>query len=73
VVTCKSAEDTKMTTDHSLSISDLPASRAYSVQPLSKDKSKNEGQGEVQTAIIGRASDSAITIIFNTLKSIFGL
>ena len=73
VFNSKSAEDTKMTTEHIIIISDLPTSRVYSVQPLSKDKSKNEGQGEVQTAIIGRASDSAITIIFNTLKSIFGL
>jgi len=51
----------------------LPTSRVYSVQPLSKDSAKNEGSGETQTAIISRASDSAITVIFNSLKSIFGL
>jgi hypothetical protein len=54
-------------------VSDLPTSRVYSVQPLSKDGAKNEGQGETQTAIIGRASDNAITVVFNTLKAIFGL
>jgi hypothetical protein len=69
----KTAEDTKLTTEHIVIISDLPTSRVFSVQPLSKDSAQNEGQGETQTAIIGRASDSALTVVFNTLKSIFGL
>ncbi len=69
----KTAEDTRLTTEHIVIISDLPTSRVFSVQPLSKDGSGNEGKGEIQTAIIGRASDSALTVVFNTLKSIFGL
>ncbi len=69
----KTAEDTRLTTEHIVIVSDLPTSRVYSVQPLSKDGAKNEGQGETQTAIIGRASDNAITVVFNTLKAIFGL
>ncbi|MFO0920248.1 MAG: LamG domain-containing protein [Candidatus Saccharimonadales bacterium] len=69
----KSAQDTRLTTEHIVIISDLPTSRVYSIQPLSQDSAKNEGQGETQTAIIGRSSDNAITIIFNTLKSIFGI
>jgi hypothetical protein len=69
----KTAEDTKLTTEHIVIISDLPTSRVFTVQPLSKDAALNEGQGESQTAIIGRASDSALTVVFNTLKSIFGL
>ena len=69
----KSAEDTRLTTEHIIIISDLPTSRVYSVQPISKDNAKNEGGGEIQTAIISRASDSAITVIINSLKSIFGL
>jgi len=69
----KTAEDTLLTTEHLVVISDLPTSKVYSIQPLSKDRSDNEGKGEVQTAIIGRASDSALTVIFNTLRSIFGL
>jgi hypothetical protein len=68
----KSAEDTQLTTEHIVIISDLPTSRVYSVMPISKDSANNEGSGETQTAIIGRASDSAITIVFNTLKGIFG-
>ena len=69
----KTAEDTRMTTEHLVIISDLPTSRVFSVQPLSKDKSNNEAAGEADTAIIGRASDSVLTIVFNTLRSIFGL
>jgi hypothetical protein len=69
----KTAEDSRLTTEHLVIISDLPTSRVFSVQPLSKDGSSNEGAGEPQTAIISRASDSALTVVFNTLKSIFGL
>ncbi len=73
VFNSKSAEDARLTTEHIVIISDLPTSRVYSVQPLSKDNAKNEGAGATQTAIISRASDSAITVIFNSLKAIFGL
>ena len=68
----KSAEDSQLTTEHIVIISDLPTSRVFSVKPLSKDTAQNEGEGEVETAIIGRASDSALTVVFNTLKTIFG-
>ncbi len=69
----KTAEDTRLTTEHIVIISDLPTSRVFSVRPLSSDTAGNEAEGDTQTAIIGRASDSAITVVFNTLKSIFGL
>ncbi len=69
----KSAEDTQLTTEHIVIISDLPTSRVYSVKPLSKDTASNEGEGTTETAIIGRASDNALTVVFNTLRSIFGL
>ncbi|MEO8691657.1 MAG: LamG-like jellyroll fold domain-containing protein [Candidatus Saccharimonas sp.] len=69
----KTAEDTKLTTEHIIIISDLPTSKVYSVQPISRDKAQNVGSGDTQTAIIGRSSDSALTIVFNALKVIFGL
>ena len=68
----KTAEDTRMTTEHLVIISDLPTSRVFSIKPVSKDGSGNEGEGPIETAIIGRASDNVITIVFNTLRSIFG-
>ena len=69
----KTAEDTKLTTEHLVIISDLPTSRVFSVQPISQDGAGNEGTGQTETAIVGRASDSVLTIVFNTLRSIFGL
>ncbi|MCA9324555.1 hypothetical protein KDA23_00595 [Candidatus Saccharibacteria bacterium] len=73
VFNSRTAEDTRLATEHIVIISDLPTSRVFSVQPISKDKAGNEGDGQAQTAIIGRASDSAITIVFDTLRKIFGL
>jgi hypothetical protein len=68
----KSTLDDTLTTEHIVIVSDLPTSKLYSIQPLSKDKSGNEGKGEVQSAIVGKASDSVLTIILNTLQDIFG-
>ena len=69
----KTAVDEALTTEHLVIVSDLPTSKLYSVKPLSKDKAGNEGGGEVQSAIVGRASDSVLTIILNTLQNIFGI
>lgn len=71
--TSRSAEDTALTTEHIVIITDLPTSKVYSVQPISRDRAGNGGTGTVESAIIGRASDSVLTIILNTLKNIFGL
>jgi hypothetical protein len=68
----KSAEDNDLSTEHLVIVSDLPTSRVYSVQPVSKDRSNNTSKGETQSAIIGRASDDILTIVFNTLKRVFG-
>jgi hypothetical protein len=68
----KSALDETLTTEHLVIVSDLPTSKLYSVKPLSKDKAGNEGSGETQSAIVGKASDSVLTIILNTLQKIFG-
>jgi hypothetical protein len=69
----KTAEDAELSLEHIVIVSDLPTSRVYSLRPVSRDRSTNAGVGETQSAIIGRASDSVLTIILNTLKSVFGL
>lgn len=69
----RSTEDTQLTTEHIVVISDLPTSRVYSIQPISRDKANNPGTGTPESAIIGRASESVLTIIFNTLQKVFGL
>lgn len=68
----KSALDEKLTIEHLVIVSDLPTSKLYSIRPLSKDKTGNEGIGETQPAIVGKASDSVLTIILTTLQGIFG-
>ncbi|HPR10643.1 MAG TPA: hypothetical protein PLJ04_03615, partial [Candidatus Saccharibacteria bacterium] len=59
--------------EHLVIVSDLPTSRVFSLQPLSADGANNQGTGSTETAIIGRASDNVLTIVFNSLRSIFGL
>jgi hypothetical protein len=68
----KTAEDTGLSFEHIVIVSDLPAPRVYSVQPVSHDRSGNQGSGATQSAIISRASDSVLTVVLNTLKGIFG-
>ncbi|MEK7594859.1 MAG: fibronectin type III domain-containing protein [Patescibacteria group bacterium] len=69
----KTAEDSALSTEHVVIVSDLPTSKVYSLQPISRDRSGNQGSGEVQPAIIGRASDSVLTIVLNILKRVFGI
>ncbi len=68
----KTAEDSTLSTEHIVIVSDLPTSRVYSVQPVSRDRSNNAGVGEAQSAIVGRASDDVLTIVFNILRRVFG-
>jgi hypothetical protein len=68
----RTAEDLALSFEHIVIVSDLPTSKVYSVQPVSKDKSGNAGKGETQSAIIGRASDNVLTIVLNSLKKVFG-
>ena len=73
VFNSRTAEDAQLSLEHIVVVSDLPVSKVYSLQPLSKDSSGNEGVGAPDTVIIGRASESILTTIFNTLQRIFGL
>jgi hypothetical protein len=68
----RSNEDATLSTEHVVIISDLPTSRVYTVQPISKDKADNQTNGDGRSAIIGRPSDSVITIVLNTLRKVFG-
>ncbi len=68
----RSAEDTSLATEHVVIISNLDTSRVYTVQPVSRDRSLNSASGEKQSAIIGRASNSIIDIVLNSLRRVFG-
>ncbi|HSX33273.1 MAG TPA: LamG-like jellyroll fold domain-containing protein [Candidatus Saccharimonadales bacterium] len=69
----RTAEDTGLSFEHIVIVSDLPTSKVYSVQPLSRDKAGNVGNGGTEPAIIGHASDDVLTIVINSLRKIFGL
>ena len=69
----KTSEDAQMTTEHIVVISNLPTSKVYSLQAVSYDKARNVGLGETQSAIIGRANESVLTIILSSLQRVFGL
>ena len=69
----RTSEDTQLTTEHIVVLSNLPTSKVYSIQPVSYDKARNIGVGEPQPSIIGRASESVLTIILNALQRVFGV
>ena len=71
--TSQTAEDTRLTTEHVVIVSDLSVSSVYHLQPISRDKSSNTASGDDKSAIIGRATDSVLNIILSTLNKIFGL
>jgi len=71
--TSRSAEDTVLKQEHLVIVSDVPTSRVYHLQPVSKDGQDNTAEGEDQSAIIGRASESVLSIIVTSLQRIFGL
>jgi hypothetical protein len=68
----KTAEDNGLSFEHIVIVTDLPTSTVYSIQPISRDKASNAGAGKTQSAIIGRASDSVLTIVLNSLRGVFG-
>jgi len=70
--TSRTAEDTQLTTEHVVIISNLSTSAVYHIQPISQDKAENGAQGTDQSVIIGRPTDNVLTIILNALNKIFG-
>ena len=68
----QTSEDAVLATEHLVVISDLSTATPYVVQAQSKDRAGNQAKSESQTALIGRASDSILSIIFNTLQRMFG-
>ena len=69
----KTAEDSRLSYEHTVVISDLSTSSIYQVQPISDDKANNESKGTNQSAIIGRGTEDVFTIIFSSLRNIFGI
>lgn len=72
-LTNTSTEDTRLTYEHLVVISDLSTSQVYYVEPRSYDKGRNLSSGEQQVAIVGRASENVLGIIVNALQQLFGV
>ncbi len=68
----KTAEDQNYTYDHVVIISDLPTSTVFHLKAISRDRAGNEGSSTDQSTIIGRGTESVLSIIFNALSNIFG-
>ena len=69
----RTTEDSELSTEHVVIISDLPTSRVYSIRPIASDRAGNKTEGPIESTIIGRATEGVLTIILNTLQRIFGL
>ncbi|MFZ1361236.1 MAG: fibronectin type III domain-containing protein [Candidatus Saccharimonadales bacterium] len=69
----RTAENATLTTEHVVIISDLAPSKVYYVQPISRDKAGNATKGKDHAAIVGRASQSVLTIILDSLYKVFGV
>jgi hypothetical protein len=69
----RTTEDTQLTTEHIVVLSNLPTSKVYSIQAISYDTARNAGVSTPEPSIIGRASESVLTIILNALQRVFGV
>ncbi len=72
-LTNRTAEDARLSLEHTVVVSDIPTSSIYQIRAVSGDRSGNSALSDPQTAIIGRASENVFTIIFTTLQKIFGI
>jgi hypothetical protein len=71
--TTRSAENSAIVNNHVVVVSGLNTAEVYHVQVISNDADGIKGVSGDQTTIIGQASDNALSIVFNSLQSIFGL
>jgi hypothetical protein len=72
-LTSSTGEDTRLSKNHVVVVSDLPIASIYRLQPVSLDSARNTTKGSVQTVVVGRGSDNVFGIILNALQKIFGI
>ncbi len=69
----RSPQDERLTTEHTMILSDLSTASIYRVEVVSQDKAGNSAISEPETAIIGRPSENVFTIILTALQNVFGV
>jgi hypothetical protein len=69
----KTQEDTNLTTNHIIIISNLTPSRVYHLRTLSKDKARNTGQSVDTVTITPKSSRSALELVIGNMSDVFGI
>ncbi len=72
-LTSTNAEDVRLTTEHTVVLSDFSPSTIYRLTPVSRDKANNISKQNIQTVIVGRGTDNIFGIVLNSLQKIFGI
>ncbi len=72
-LTNRTAEDARLSLEHTVVVSDIPTSSIYQIRAVSGDRSGNSSESESITAIIGRGSENVFSIIYSALQKIFGI
>ncbi len=68
----KTQEDTNLTLNHLVIISDLTPSKVYHLRVLSKDKAGNSGKSIDTVTIAPKSTESALDLVVGNLSDIFG-
>lgn len=71
--TGRTPEDSRLTLEHTMVLSDVATSALYHIEAVSQDHAGNSAVSESQSAIVGRASDNIFNIILTSLQKIFGV
>ncbi len=71
--TSRTPVDDRLTTEHTMIISNLSTASIYRVEVISADKAGNSVVSQPETAIIGRPSDNVFSIILTALQKVFGV
>lgn len=68
----KTQEDSNLTSNHLVIISNLTPSKVYHLRALAKDKAGNQGQSIDTVTITPKATDNALNLVITNLQGIFG-
>jgi len=68
----KTQEDTKLTYNHLVIISNLTPSKVYHLKAVSRDKAFNTGKSIDTVTIAPKATDNALDLVVSNLSQVFG-
>lgn len=68
----KTQEDTNLTNNHIVIISNLTAAKVYHLRAISVDKAKNQGASIDTVSITPKQTDNALDLVITNLQQVFG-